>query len=174
MTNVNITRHDRGLDAKRIEKIVGMIHEKISDIKYDNRDVLRNRRKELKADFIKVSYLQPEFDAIQTIQLNIDKLEEQIKALKEQQKPHKQKIAEQMKGNNDTYSYAEVRDDSPADKYIEERLPDMETIKTKLTELDKEMEEQLWLAKDIEEARDLYNLAMSRIEEISNGLEKTK
>ena len=171
MSNINITRHDRGLDSKRIEKIIGMITSKISDIKYDRRDVLRDRKKELREEYIKEHNLQPHFDEIKKVNDKVKELEEQIEEIRKQVDPHKAAIAELFRGDREsTYLYNEVRDKSPADEYIESKLPNISEMKEQLDKLDNEMEEQLWLAKDIDEARALYNTAIDRIEEITKGI----
>lgn len=171
MSNVNITRHDRGLDYKRIEKIISMISSRISDIKYDRRDVLRERKKDLRAEYIKDNNLQPHFDAIKVVNDQVKELEEQIKELKKQADPHKAAIAELFRGDREsTYSYSEVRDESPAGEFIASKLPNIDEMKKNLDTLSDEMEEQLWLAKDIDEAVALYNNALDRIEEITKGI----
>jgi signal transduction protein with GAF and PtsI domain len=165
-----IIRHDRGLDSKRIEKIIGMIVTKIGDIKYDRHDVMKERKSELKKEVIKLHSLQPNFDAISEINIEIEALEKQISELKSGKVPHQHAIAKIMRGYEETYNYSEIRDDSPADQYLKERLPDLDAIKAALTTLSDEMEEQLWLAKDIDEARGLYNHALSEIEKITKSL----
>lgn len=168
MSNINITRHDRGLDSKRIEKIIEMITEKIHDIKYDRRDVLRERRKALKEEFINLNKLGVHFNEITKVNEKVKVLEGQIKELKKTADPHKIAIAKFLRGSDETYNYTEVRDGSPADEYINERIPDIEGMKEKLDVLKNEMEESLWLAKDIEEARALYNHAIVQIEAITS------
>lgn len=169
---VQIIRHDRGLDHSRIEKILEMITSKISDIKYDRRDVLDKRKKELKEEAIKLFNLQEHYDEIKKYDDEIEKLQEQINAIKKKKEPHKVAIAKYMRGSDDTYYYDSVRDGSPVDEYISTRIPDMNTIRKNLKELEEQVEEKLWLAKDIEEAREIYYYAMKQIDEIGT-IEKT-
>lgn len=171
MTNINITRTDTGLDSKRIEKIISNIESRIQDIKYDRNDVLRIRRKELKEEYIKAHNLQPHFDAIKEVNDEVSVLEEQIKEIKKKADPHKAAIAELFRGDREsTYSYGDVRDGSPADEYITSNLPNLKSIKNKLEELFKEIEEKLWLAKDIVEARELHAYALKQIKVLTEGL----
>jgi DNA repair exonuclease SbcCD ATPase subunit len=161
-----IIRHDRGLDSKRIEKIIEMIQGKINSIKYDSRDVLQKRKEELKQEFIAQNNLQPHYDAIEDINRQIKELQKQIDKLEKQKDPHKLAIARLMRGYEETYYYDSVEDGSPADEYIKARIPDIDGMKKQLTELSEEIEEKLWLAKDIDEARMLYDYALRQIDAI--------
>lgn len=167
-----IIRHDSGLDSKRIEKIIETISDRIGDIKYDRKDILSDRKKQLKKAVIKQYNLQPHFDEIEKVDAEIDSLEEQIRALKQKQTPHKKAIAKVLRGSDDTYNYSSVSDDSPADKYIKQHLPDIKGIKENLSKLIEEIEEKLWLAKDIDEARALHSYAVEQIKTISAGITK--
>lgn len=167
-----IIRHDSGLDSKRIEKIIETISDRIGDIKYDRKDILSDRKKQLKKAVIKQYNLQPHYAEIEKVDAEIDSLEEQIRELKQKQTPHKKAIAKVLRGSDDTYNYSSVSDDSPADKYIKQHLPDIKGIKEKLTKLSEEIEEKLWLAKDIDEARALHSYALEQIKTISAGITK--
>ncbi|PVC74967.1 hypothetical protein C2I27_03515 [Priestia megaterium] len=167
-----IIRHDSGLDSKRIEKIIETIDDRISDIKYDRRDILSDRKKELKQEVIKAHNLQQHYDAIDKIDGEISVLKEQISTLQQEQIPHKKAIAKVLRGSDDTYNYSSVSDDSPADKYIKQHLPDIKGIKESLSKLSEEIEEKLWLAKDIDEARALHSYALEQIKTISAGITK--
>lgn len=170
MSNVNITRHDRGLDSKRIEKIIDMINGRIHDIKYDRQDVLKELKAKLKEEVIELHNLAPHYAAIKGIDNQIKKLEDQISRLKEEKNPHKIAIALVMRGSDNTYDHERIVEGSPADQYMKERIPDVEGIKEQLNELSKQIGEQLWLAKDIDEARGLYNYALQQIDSITKGL----
>ncbi|MEB2277009.1 hypothetical protein LAV82_23605 [Bacillus sp. ILBB4] len=167
-----IIRHDSGLDSKRIEKIIEMISDRIGDIKYDRKDILSDRKKQLKKAVIELHNLQPHYDEIEKNNAEIKSLEEQIHALKQKQTPHKKAIAKVLRGSDDTYNYSSVSDNSPADKYIKQHLPDIKGIKESLSKLSEEIEEKLWLAKDIDEARALHSYAIEEIKTISAGITK--
>jgi hypothetical protein len=170
MSNVNITRFDGNLDSKRIEKILSSITDRISDIKYDRKDVLSERKKELKKQVIAQNNLEPHYAAIQGINDEVKKLEDQIRKLKNEKEPHQIAIAKVMRGSESTYDYDRVQEGSPADDYMQQHLPNVKEIKENLSKLDDEIEEKLWLAKDIDEARELHAYALKQIEEISKGL----
>jgi|GEM_PF-5552121 len=185
-----IIRHDRGLDAKRIEKLIDMIEGKINDILYDRRDVLAQRKEELKQEFIVQNNLQPHFNAIKDIDQQIRELEKQIRHLENQKEPHKIAISKLFRGCEDTFQYQRISEGSPADEYIKSRIfqyqrisegspadeyiksriLNIDEIKNELKQLKEEMEEKLWLAKDIDEARSLYYYATSRIQELTGGI----
>lgn len=170
MSNVTISRADRGLDSKRIEKIISSIDDRISDIKYDRQDVLEDRKKILKQQVITKHNLEPHYTAIDDINNEVKKLENQIRELKNKKEPHQIAIAKVMRGSESIYDYNSVKEGSPADEYMKGFLPNIKEIKENLTELSKSIEEKLWLAKDIDEARELHAYALKQIDTISQGL----
>lgn len=167
---VNITRHDRGLDSKRIEKIIDMIEDRANDFIYDHRDTLSERKKELKKEIIEKYDLQKHYDSIESINGQVKELEKQIRQLEATKEPHQIEISKIMRGSEQTYDYSRIRDDSPADDYIKERIPNMDDVKKQLTLLKEDISEKLWLAKDIEEARDLHSYAINQIQTITKGI----
>ncbi|MED1125176.1 hypothetical protein [Bacillus atrophaeus] len=154
---VHINRKDRGLDFKRIEKIIEIFRDKnnklIRSLERDKNKVAKEYQEEAYGKF----GLSESFEAINAIKEKIKALRSQIDDLEDQMKPHKDRIRDYTQGSESRWgSYDEVREGSPIYEYIHEKAGDQQEKKSALIRLDNEIEEKLWLAKDIEEAIAIY------------------
>lgn len=168
--NVNIIRHDRGLDSKRIENIIKMITDAVNDIKYDRRDILKDKKKELKAKYIEDHDLQKEFDAIAHYDKVIEELEQKINEAKDLQRPHKLAISRHTRAEEETYMYQDVRNGSKIQAYYDEHLPNIDDIKGNLDQILAESTNELWLAEDIGQAKQIYQRAIEYINHITEPI----
>jgi dynactin complex subunit len=160
---VTITRKDRGLDFRRIEKIIEMFQKKCNDeicsLERQFDKVLKEREKEAFEHF----GLNKEVEAIKAI-------DEEIRALEKKKRAHEKKIREYTQSENNSYGdYMYIRSGSIMYDYIHEGDNDYEDKKSTLKQLREEISEKLWLAKDIDEAVTIYEGYMQQLNNVVKG-----
>ena len=162
--NVNIVRNDRGLDFGRIEKIAKIFEQrclkKISTIN----NLLEQKKKERKETAFEHFGLTPNIKAI-------DDINKQIKELELKRQEHEEKIREFTKCEDNNYGrYDSINKKSPIDLYISESIAesiaDLESEKTRIWTINEKFANELWFAKDIEHAAELFKTFQCQIENI--------
>ena len=160
MNNVNIIRNDKGLDFKRIEKFVNMISKKIRDKRNSLQSEDSAKRKELKEKAFEHFGISAEFKSIEAI-------ESQIAELKKQKEIHEENIKKFTKSEKESYGYYyEVKDGSLVHNFIEENSLNNAARKELINEVSDNAEEDLWLARDIDHAIDIYERYVKEIDSI--------
>lgn len=160
MNDVNIIRNDKGLDFKRIEKFVNMISNKIRSKRNKLQSEDSDRRKELKEKAFDHFGISAEFK-------NIEAIESQIAELKKQKEVHEENIKKFTKSEKESYGYYyEVKDGSLVHKFIEENSVNNTARKELISEVYDNAEEDLWLARDIDHAIDIYERYVKEIDSI--------
>ncbi len=159
-----ITRYDRGLDFKRIEKIASMM----SNVANDSIRALNNRKDEYIKNRKEVAF--KELGLLNHIEA-IDNIDKKIKELEKEKSIHVEKIKEFTKTKNQYYNdYAHVEKDSKVYEFINKESDDFDNISNSIKELKSKIENKLWLAKDIDEAIVLYDSFLQYLEGIvANG-----
>lgn len=170
---VNINRKDRGLDFKRIEKIIEIFRNKndkrINSLERDKSEAAESYKKEAYQEF----GVNESFEEIQGIKEKIKDLRNQISDLEEQMQPHKDRIRDYTQTSESRYgSYDDVRKGSLIYEYIHAKVEDQQEKKTALIQLNRDIEEKLWFAKDIEEAIAIYEGFIQESNRIALGEEK--
>jgi len=160
MKEVNIIRNDKGLDFKRIEQFVKMISTKIraKRSKFTSED--SEKRKELKEKAFEHFGISVEFK-------NIEDIESQIAKLNKQKEVHEENIKKFTKSEKESYGYYyEVKDGSLVHKFIEENSMNNAARKEMISEVFDAAEEDLWLARDIDHAIEIYERYVKEIDSI--------
>lgn len=160
MNKVNIIRNDKGLDFKRIEQFVKMISTKIraKRSKFTSED--SEKRKELKEKAFEHFGISVEFK-------NIEDIESQIAKLNKQKEVHEENIKKFTKSEIESYGhYYEVKDGSLVQKFIEENSMNNAARKEMISEVFDAAEEDLWLARDIDHAIEIYERYVKEIDSI--------
>lgn len=160
MNDVNIIRNDKGLDFKRIEKFVNMISKKIRDKRNSLQSEDSAKRNELKEKAFEHFGISDEFK-------NIEVIESQIAELKKQKEVHEENIKKFTKSEKESYGYYyEVKDGSLVHNFIEENSLNNTARKELINEVSDNAEEDLWLARDIDHAIDIYERYVKEIDSI--------
>lgn len=166
---VQINRKDRGLDFKRIEKIVEIFEEELSKN-------LRNLQKEkdesfehLKEKSFEEFGINSDFQEIENINAQIKKLKVKIEKLEEQKEPYKKRIRDFTQGEKDRWgSYYDIRKGSPIHDYITKNMT-AENKSEALNQLKQDKQQEIWFARDIEHATDIYNGFVQQMNKILSG-----
>lgn len=158
---MKIIRNDRGLDFKRIEKLIANFHDKTNKIIRG----FKNGREQAIKDREKGSY--EHFGLSESLE-RIKEIDDQIKNLKQSKEIHENKIRDFTQGSENRYgSYDNIREGSPIHKYINDVDVDFKEKETELKKLNDSIFEQLWKAKDIEAAVEIIDLHDRLREEIT-------
>jgi len=160
MNEVNIIRNDKGLDFKRIEQFVKMISTKIRAKRSKLTSEDSAKRKELKEKAFEQFGISVEFK-------NIEDIELQIAELNKQKEVHEANIKKFTKSEKESYGYYyEVKDGSLVHKFIEENSLNNTARKEMISEVFDNAEEDLWLARDIDHAIEIYERYVKEIDSI--------
>lgn len=158
--NVNIVRNDRGLDFKRIEQIIKQFSNKVDSFINKIQKDARQKEKEREQSLYEHFGMTTEVEALKDI-------DSRIEELKSQRRAYESKIRNITQGtdeHNRYNTYDHIHEKSPAYEYIhQEEVASKATIE-KLRGLIKEMSEQMWLAKDIDQAVSIYERFISELE----------
>ena len=148
MNDVKIIRNDRGLDFRRIEQFIKMFHDKFSRKSSAIDRQKKDAEEKLKAGAFERYGLSDDIKAIKEIDIQID-------LLKKQQKKHEDRIRDFTQGTdkNSRYSsYDNIRENSPIQKFINAGLATDQKKREEVWALNQELSNELWYARDLEEA----------------------
>ena len=148
MNDVKIIRNDRGLDFRRIEQFIKMFQEKCSRKASAIDRQKKGIEEKLKAEAFEHFGLTADIQAIKAI-------EAQIEALKKQQREHEEKVRDFTQGPNpkERYnSYDNIRENSPIQKFINAGLATDQKKRDEVWALNQKLSNELWYAKDLDEA----------------------
>lgn len=156
-----IIRHDTGLDFKRIEHIIGLFHNKVrikrSEGDRKHHETIKQRTQEAFVHF-----------GLAEVQQAIAQINVQMDELKNQKQQHEELIRDITQGTdkNKRYNtYDTIHEGSPMHHFIYGELEKVQSAEgRRLTELCAEIEEELWLAKDIGHAADIYRRYCAALE----------
>lgn len=154
-----IIRHDTGLDFKRIEHIIGLFHNKVRTKRGEGtrkqQEVLQQRKLEAFVHFGLVEAQQA-----------ISEINGQIEGLKKQKQQHEERIRDFTQGTDKRYNtYDSIHEDSLMHHFIYDDQAKLQSAQErKLTELCSGIEEEMWLAKDIGQAVDIYQKYCAALE----------
>jgi hypothetical protein len=148
-----IIRNDTGLDFKRIEQIIKMFHSKSDK---QSEIIRRKKSAELK---------QREANAFQHFELNgfqqeIDRINKLIESLETERKEYERRIRDFTQGTEKDKrynSFESIREGSPIHNYVNQNSGEYSEKEKVLREMKEQFSEELWIAKDIGQAVDIYN-----------------
>ncbi|GMX64575.1 hypothetical protein Elgi_38440 [Paenibacillus elgii] len=147
---MNIIRNDRGLDFKRIEKLIEMFCNKtnktIREFKKEREIAVKEREKNAYAHF-----------GLQEHKTEIERINSEIEALKKKREEHESRIRDYTQGTNRYNSYDRIHEGSPIHIYINDVDIDFTDKEHKLKDLNETLADQLWLSPDIEVALEIIN-----------------
>lgn len=160
MNEVNIIRNDKGLDFKRIEQFIKMLSRKIREKRNALQSEDSAKRKELKEKAFEHFGVNVELKAIEDI-------ESQIAKLNEQKEVHEKRIRKFTKSEEENYGrYYEVGKGSLVEQFIEEKSVNNTEKKEMIDEIFDKSEEELWKARDIDQAIEMYERYVKEIEKL--------
>lgn len=156
-----IIRHDTGLDFKRIEHIIGLFHNKVRIKRGEGtrrqQEVIQQRTQEAFVHF-----------GLAEVQQAIAQINVQMDELKNQKQQHEERIRDFTQGTdkNKRYNtYDTIHKDSPMHHFIYDEQEKVQSAEgRRLTELCVGIEEELWLAKNIGHATDIYRRYCAALE----------
>jgi len=158
---VKIIRNDRGLDFRRIEQFVKMFQEKCQKKSYAI-DRLKNSTEKARNESAFEHFgIAAEIEAIKAI-------DAQIEVLKKQQKVHEEKVRDFTQGKEKRYnSYDDIRENSPIQNFINEGLEVYQEKRDEVWSLNQMLSNELWYAKDPEQAIEIIQKFEVMLNEIS-------
>ena len=148
MNDVKIIRNDRGLDFRRIEQFIKMFQDKCSKKSSAIDRQKKGIEEKLKAGAFKHFGIAGEIEAIKAIEAQID-------ALKKRQREHEEKVRDFTQGtdkSNRYNTYDNIRENSPIQKFINAGLATDQKKREEVWALNQELSNELWYARDLEEA----------------------
>lgn len=155
-----IIRSDTGLDFKRIEQLIKLFYDKSSKerrvITQAKNDEIKNRSKDAFVHF----GLSPELDYIAEIDKKIEELKEKRAAAESRIRDFTQGIDSDKRYS----SYDTVREGSPIYAYVHQGEENYKEQEKRLSDLDKGIIEELWLARDIVQAVEIYQRYSAALE----------
>jgi hypothetical protein len=158
---VKIIRNDRGLDFRRIEQFIKMFQDKCQKKSYAIDRLKNSTEKARKESAFGHFGIVAEVEAIRTI-------DAQIEALKAQKKVHEEKVRDFTQGKEKRYnSYDDIRENSPIQNFINEGLDVYQKIRDAVWSLNQMLSNELWYAKDLEEAILIIRKFEGLLDEIS-------
>lgn len=143
-----IIRNDRGLDFRRIEQFIKMFQDKCSRKSSAIDRQKSTTEKERKEQAFEHFSLSDDIKAIKEIDI-------QIELLKSRQKKHESRIRDFTQGTDDKSrynSYDCIRENSPIQRYINDGLVSDQKKRDEVWALNQKLSNELWYAKDLEEA----------------------
>ncbi|MEX2462040.1 MAG: hypothetical protein WD469_12240 [Paenibacillaceae bacterium] len=154
-----IIRNDTGLDFKRIEQIIKMFQQKAgkkSEIICKNKSLeSKQRGKDAFAHF-----------GLQEQLTKIEEIDKQIESLKADRKPLEEAIRDFTQGKSERYNtFDSIREGSPIHQYVNQNNGSYEVIEKRIAGLSEQIGEELWLAKDIQQAADIYERYVTLLNE---------
>jgi len=161
MSEVKIIRNDTGLDFKRIEQFIKLftnkINSKLQEISRQQSTAEKTRKLQSYEHF----GLTADVEAIQSI-------DHQIDALKTSRKGHEEKIRDFTQIPTKRYnSYDDIREGSPIHQFIKEGSQTTEEQSRKMRALIEPFYEEIWFAKDIDQAITIYERFTAELESVN-------
>lgn len=152
-----IVRNDTGLDFSRIEKIIALLHRKIDDKIHGldkEKKLIQKQKKET---------MYKDLGVEEHVKV-INEIDEQIKLLQSQKREHEDQVRDITQGQKNRYgSYDDIREGSAAYEYIHVNDDSYNQKAQELRDMRQQLEESLWLAKDINEAVNLYSAFCEKV-----------
>lgn len=159
-----IVRNDTGLDFKRIEQIIKLFQDKATKLR---RTISSEKAKNLKQ---RENESFSHFGLIGDLEA-IKKIDTKIENLKNERRLFESKIRDYTQGtddNNRYNSYDTIREKSPIHEYINQEQSEYVEREERLSSLSESIAEELWLAKDISQAVEIYQKYISALEREMN------
>ena len=161
MGETKIIRNDRGLDFRRIEQFIKMFQQKCQKKSRDIESQKSAAEKELKVKAFEHFGIMAEIEAIKSI-------ESQIEELNKQQKVHVEKVRDYTQGQERRYnSYDDIRENSPIDQFISEGCEQFTTKRDEIWALNESLSQELWFAKNLEQAIEIMQRFQEKLDGIS-------
>ena len=154
---VTIVRNDRGLDFRRIEEIIKRFRQKCNKKASQLSEIADQKQKELKETafehFGLTGYIS-----------QIDDIDNQIKILYELKLTYTKKVEEFTKNEEKYGTYDDIRKGSKIANYISEGVAEIDEQKKQISEIAEKFEDEVWFAKDIEHATELFKTFLYQLE----------
>ncbi len=161
-STIKIIRNDRGLDFRRIEQFINMFRQKINSASSKLDKELATNKKTLMAEAYEHFGITAEVEAIKVIDV-------QIEALQEQREVHENKVRDFTQGtdsSNRYNTYDNIRENSPIHAFIDKGAAELEARKTAMRQLSVSLQDNIWFARDIDEAIHIYKSFTKELESI--------
>lgn len=146
-----IIRNDTGLDFKRIEQIIKLFQQKANK----QSEVIRKKKSSERKEREKEAFVH--FGLLDRL-LKIEEIDKQIEVLKADRKVHEEVVRDFTQGKSERYNtFDSIREESPVHQYANQNAAEYEVVEKHIQELSEQIIEELWLAKDINQAADIYD-----------------
>ncbi|MDF2650535.1 MAG: hypothetical protein K0Q73_6340 [Paenibacillus sp.] len=154
-----IFRNDTGLDFKRIEQIIKMFQQKANKqseiIRKKKSSEAKQRGKEAFSHF-----------GLQDQIAKIEEIDKQIELLKADRKIHEETVRDFTQGKSERYNtFDSIREGSPIHQYVNQNAGEYAVIEKNIQGLSEQISDELWLAKDINQAADIYERYVSLLKQ---------
>ena len=157
---VTIVRNDTGLDFKRIERIVKLFDDKSLNIKRSiervKSDQIKQRGKEAYSHFGLLQEMN-----------RISEIDQKIEELKKERSLSENLVRDFTQGtdtNNRYGSFDAIREGSPIYAYVQQGEEKYKEQEKRINDLNKGFIDEIWLAKDISEAVEIYQRYTAALE----------
>lgn len=161
VSEVKIIRNDRGLDFRRIEQFLKMFQDRC----HSKSRQLSNKESELKANRRKEAFTHFNLDT------GIDELksiDEKIEALKAQKTVIEDTIRCYTQDKEKRYGrFDEIREGSLIDEFINAGIAGISKKRDEVWSLNRQLSNELWYVKDLEQAIEIMRVFQNRLDEIS-------
>ena len=168
MSEIKIIRNDRGLDFRRIEQFLKMFQEKCQS----KSRLLSSKESETKANRKKEAFTHFNLDSgieeLKSIDEKIDALKAKKTVIEDTIRCYTQGKDKEKRYNR----YDEIREDSPIQEYINAGIADISKKRDEVWALNQQLSNELWYAKDLEQAIEIMQSFQNKLETI--GLEDGK
>lgn len=157
---VTIVRNDTGLDFKRIERIVKLFDDKSLNIKRSiervKSDQIKQRGKEAYSHFGLLQEMN-----------RIAEIDQKIEELKKERSLSENRVRDFTQGtdtNNRYSSFDTIREGSPIYAYVHQGEEKYKEQEKRINDLNKGFIDEIWLAKDISQAVEIYQRYKAALE----------
>lgn len=159
-----IVRNDTGLDFKRIEQIIKLFQDKANKLRRTVSSEKAKKLKEREKESFSHFGLIGDLEAIKEIDIKIENLKNERRLFESKVRDYTQGTEE----NNRYNSYDTIREKSPIHEYINQETSEYEEREKCLSSLSESIEEELWLAKNISQAVEIYQKYSAALESEMN------
>ena len=158
-----IIRNDRGLDFRRIEQFLKMFQDKCRRKSSDISNKISDAKKEKESEAFGHFGIGEDVAAIKII-------DAQIEELKERRRVHEGKVRDFTQGTDPGKrynSYDDIKEGSPIQQYIDEGCEQFQAKKNSIWALNEQIGNELWYAKDLEQAIEIVQQFQLKLDAIS-------
>lgn len=163
MSEVKIIRNDRGIDFRRIEHFLKMFQDtcqsKSRQLSRQETEIEKSRKDEAFIHF-----------GLNAAMETIKSIDEQIEALEERKREQEEKIRDYTQGKDKEKrynSYDSIKEGSPIQNFINDGVADISKKKDEIWALNQQLSNEIWYAKDLEQAVEIMKSFLNKLNEIS-------